>query len=86
MKRTIRTRRARLAALILLVGVGVPASLGASTTQYTYDALGRLTGVDYGNGAKATYTYDAAGNRTAVTVTGGTTIWGSFVWGQVNWQ
>ncbi len=30
---------------------------------YAYDALDRLTNVDYGNGATMAYTYDAAGNR-----------------------
>ncbi len=41
----------------------------ASQTDYTYDALGRLTRVVYSDGAKATtiiYNYDAAGNRTSV--------------------
>ena len=39
---------------------------------YSYDALGRLTGVA-GNGTTATYTLDGAGNRTAETLNGVTT-------------
>ena len=42
--------------------------------NYTYDAAGRLTSINYGNGSVVTYTYDQAGNlvsRTAGTGTGG---------------
>ena len=46
----------------------------ASATTYTYDALGRLTGVSSTGGANSgqasNYTYDKAGNRTHVTVSG----------------
>lgn len=35
----------------------------ASTINYSYDSLNRLTNVDYGNGSVISYTYDAAGNR-----------------------
>lgn len=45
-----------------------------STTNYTYDALGRLTGVTttggINNGVNTAYSLDKAGNRTNVTVTG----------------
>jgi YD repeat-containing protein len=41
----------------------------AGDTIYKYDAQGRLTEVDYPNGAKVTYTYDAAGNRTKIVKT-----------------
>lgn len=34
----------------------------ASATTYTYDAAGRLTSVNYGNGRVITYNYDKAGN------------------------
>lgn len=39
------------------------AAVQAATASYTYDALGRLTGVTYSDGKMAGYTYDAAGNR-----------------------
>jgi YD repeat-containing protein len=34
----------------------------ASATTYSYDAAGRLIGVNYGNGIVITYSYDKAGN------------------------
>jgi uncharacterized protein (TIGR03437 family) len=34
----------------------------AASTNYTYDAAGRLVKVDYGNGSVINYTYDNAGN------------------------
>ncbi|WP_305885147.1 Ig-like domain-containing protein [Phenylobacterium sp. LH3H17] len=43
--------------------VGVPASQ-AQSTQYTYDALGRLVSAIDADGKKVAYTYDNAGNRT----------------------
>jgi YD repeat-containing protein len=50
----------------------VPAS---STTNYQYDALGRLTSVAHtggvSSGATSSYTLDPAGNRTHVNVSGG---------------
>lgn len=46
----------------------------ASTTTYTYDALGRLVQANstgtVNNGAQMTTTYDAADNRTTYQVTG----------------
>ncbi len=52
--------------LQLLVIVALCQTLAGQTwaTTYTYDALGRLTGADYGYGQSATYTYDAMGNMT----------------------
>lgn len=41
-----------------------------TTVNYTYDALNRITKVEYGNGVTVTYTYDALGNRTSKSVTG----------------
>jgi YD repeat-containing protein len=35
----------------------------AAPTSYTYDALNRLTEVEYADGTAIAYTYDAAGNR-----------------------
>ncbi len=46
-----------LFALILL-----STTLSASSIRYSYDAAGRLTKVDYGDGRSISYTYDAAGN------------------------
>lgn len=46
----------RIASLSLLA----VAAFGA--TNYSYDAAGRLTKVDYGGGKTLTYTYDNAGN------------------------
>lgn len=37
----------------------------AGSTAYTYDAVGRVTSVQYSNGASITYAYDTAGNRTS---------------------
>lgn len=41
----------------------------AQPVQYSYDALGRLTGVTYGDGTTIAYSYDALGNRVTVTQT-----------------
>ncbi len=50
----------------------VPAASPQTTTTYTYDDAGRLTGVEYPNGSTIDYTYDNAGNlqeRDVVAVT-----------------
>lgn len=59
-----RLATASLAAAML----GAPTAC-ADTVHYTYDALGRLVQVQYGDGAIVQYSYDAAGNRTQVTQT-----------------
>lgn len=38
----------------------------AATASYEYDALGRLTRIDYSDGKRVIYRLDAAGNRTQV--------------------
>lgn len=38
----------------------------SDTVAYTYDPLGRISKVEYGDGSRITFTYDASGNRTAV--------------------
>lgn len=56
-----------LAGLLLVASAGMAL---AGSAVYTYDTLGRLSKVTYGNGVIVTYTYDAAGNRTAQVITG----------------
>jgi len=47
-----------------------PAGGPAQSIQYTYDAAGRLTGVNYGD-RQIAYTYDSAGNLLSRRVTEG---------------
>ena len=63
-----RRIRAVLAAA-LVAGMALPV-LAQDTTSYTYDELGRLKTVTYGDGVSVVYEYDAAGNRTQQVVTG----------------
>jgi YD repeat-containing protein len=53
-----------VASLALAVPVG--SAQAAETTQYTYDALGRVISAIDATGKKVAYTYDSAGNRTRV--------------------
>ena len=48
-------------ALVFFV-VGTSGAVGAATVFYTYDAAGRLTGANYGDGVNIVYTYDPNGN------------------------
>jgi YD repeat-containing protein len=48
------------------VGSPGPSPRAAETTQYTYDALGRVVSAIDQSGKKVAYTYDSAGNRTRV--------------------
>ena len=63
------TRAVLVAALV--AGMALPV-LAQDTTSYTYDELGRLKTVTYGDGVSVVYEYDAAGNRTRQEVTGST--------------
>jgi YD repeat-containing protein len=60
---------ARLAR-VLLAAAAIQFAAGpvgaAQSTQYTYDALGRVISAIDGNGKKVVYSYDSAGNRTRV--------------------
>ena len=61
-----------LAVTSVLIGFLYSASAWSDT--YTYDAAGRLVGIEFSDGSSATYTYDAAGNllnRTVVSVAAG---------------
>jgi YD repeat-containing protein len=67
------TRKRALRAAGLMTSVALltlsATTFAASNVNYTYDALGRLTKIAYGDGVKTTtvsYSYDAAGNRTSV--------------------
>jgi len=54
-------KNAHLLAMILVCLVAA-VSAPAQNVRYTYDAAGRLTRVDYGEGRSIGYAYDAAGN------------------------
>ena len=58
-------------ALILVLCGALPLLAPASTTTYTYDALGRLKTITSTNGSSINYSYDAAGNRTSVVTVAG---------------
>lgn len=54
-----------------LLALSSPSAYAASTDDYTYDTLGRVTKITYSDGVKTTtvtYSYDAAGNRTSVVI------------------
>jgi YD repeat-containing protein len=60
-------RRLTVATFFVYALAATPAS--AQSATYQYDALGRLTFVQFSSGASVTYTYDATGNRIVVTAT-----------------
>jgi YD repeat-containing protein len=53
-----------------LLALLLPQLLPAATVSYQYDALNRLTRVDYSNGRSIGYNYDPAGNIVETVVTG----------------
>lgn len=81
-------KRASTLAVLMLVGILIPAG-GNASSSFTYDLAGRATTALYDNGTCVTYAYDPAGNRTAVNITasgpGETPNWGSGVWGCFSW-
>ncbi len=58
-----------LAVLLMLAGIVMHP---AHAAQYSYDQLGRLTGVIEADGSTISYTYDANGNLLSITRTGAT--------------
>lgn len=50
------------------------AVVSAETTDYTYDAAGRLSRADYDSGASIVYSYDANGNMVARNTSNGTHV------------
>ena len=56
------------------MGIRTSMTDSSGTTDYTYDALYRLTDVEYPNSDTTEYGYDAVGNRTSLTINGGTPI------------
>lgn len=66
----------RVAVLIAIAQFNVSLAHAASTTTYSYDALGRLvqasTTGTVNDGVQMSTTYDAADNRTTYQVTGST--------------
>ncbi len=68
------SRLACKAALVAIVSIVSSAAIAGDTSNYTYDALGRVIQVSRtstaANSTTSAYAYDAAGNRTNVTVSG----------------
>lgn len=62
------SRRTAFAQIALagLISSLLSSRASAEVAKYTYDALGRVTQVQYSDGSTITYTYDSAGNRTQV--------------------
>jgi YD repeat-containing protein len=65
--RTAQRFRARLFAGLAIGALAAGEAAAQVSTQYYYDALGRLVAAADSNGKAVGYTYDMAGNRTQVT-------------------
>ena len=81
-----RNRRIIRALSVVAAGLGilVPGANQAETA-YTYDQLGRATGILYDDGACATVSYDANGNRVALSNLTGAPVWGARTWRCFRW-
>jgi YD repeat-containing protein len=64
--RSVRASHLRHAAWGLVLSFVATGATVAATASYEYDALGRLTRVQYADGKRVIYRLDAAGNRTQV--------------------
>ena len=66
--------RAPIISFVAIVSLGSSAAIAGDTSNFTYDALGRVVQVSRtsttANSTTSAYAYDAAGNRTNVTVSG----------------
>jgi YD repeat-containing protein len=65
--RSVRASHCLGTALGLVLALVLASAATAATATYEYDALGRLTRIDYSDGKRVIYRLDAAGNRTQVT-------------------
>jgi len=65
--RSVRASHFLEIALGLVLALVLASAATAATATYEYDALGRLTRVNYSDGKRVVYRLDAAGNRTQVT-------------------
>lgn len=76
------------AAMTASLAIASAAQADTATTQYSYDANGRLTSARYDNGLCVQYSYDANGNRTAVqsSTPPPPPRWGSGSWGCLVWS
>lgn len=85
-----RTQRYRLLATAsLIAGLGFVPSEADSSSEFTYDPVGRVTTALYDNGLCVAYGYDANGNRTSqnntIAAAPEQPTWGSGVFGCFKW-
>lgn len=84
--------RIAFAGICLLFAACITATpISASTVEYKYDAIGRITKVIYDGTTTISYSYDGAGNRILVGPEGSSpppqtgALWSQFAWGNANW-
>lgn len=74
--------------MFALLASALPALADTKSTQFGYDANGRLTTGRYEGSKCVLWAYDPNGNRTSqqtVTTAASPPIWGQVNWGGVNW-